>query len=103
MGWASADDPVKAPGNLLEEHEEKQEKRHSTGDILLFAAIYGCFAAGSAFGASVTTGWAWWVLAVVAAFFSAITAWMLPFCAFALFVAAIAKVPDPFLRRWSGT
>jgi hypothetical protein len=99
MGWASPDDPVKSLGGPLEEGEEKH---HGIGDMLLFAALYGSVAAGSAFGASVTTGWAWWVLAVVAAFFSAITAWMLPFCAFALFVTAISKVPDRFLRRWSG-
>ena len=54
-----------------------ESNAHGDGYQLLFTVIYGGIAAGSALGASVTGDWPFWILAVLAAIFSAITAWML--------------------------
>lgn len=70
---------------------------HGIWGLLLFTALYGGIAAGSAVGAAATTGWVSWVLDVAAAIFSAVTLWMLPLCAFCLTMGAMSVV-DRFRR-----
>jgi hypothetical protein len=68
------------------------DESHGTWGLLGFTAIYGGIAAGSALGAATTTGWVAWALAALAALFSAITLWMLPFCALFVGIAVISLV-----------
>lgn len=59
------------------ERPRNEDDAHGDGYQLLFTVIYGGIATGTALVASATSGWPSWVFRLIAAIFSAITAWML--------------------------
>jgi uncharacterized protein (DUF983 family) len=71
-----------------------RDNGHGDWDQLLFTVIYGVIAAGTALGASVTSGWSSWILALLAAIFAAITAWMLLWWGIALLLRCAVRLVE---------